>query len=218
MSDRKAGTWRNKVLVGIGVVVIGVAAVIALGYFARGMTLTGKPGAADIGFCQDMSFHHDQAVLMALLAQDRAGPTVKALATSILVSQSQQIGMMRGWLQLWHKPIVDEHPMAWMSFDNPSIRLKYCGATPQVLMPGMATPEELNQLWQSSGKAFDILFLQLMTRHHESGIVMSRDAKLHAKLDVVRNAARAMAIEQLQDIAQMRRLLQMDDAKPLPFP
>jgi hypothetical protein len=31
-------------------------------------------------------------------------------------------------------------------------------------MPGMASPEELNELWTKSGKEFDVLFLQLMIR------------------------------------------------------
>ena len=230
-------------LVFAGATVVGSGAA-AFGYLASGMTpvcagcsqgvsrqsdqVAHRPGPVDIGFCQDMSVHHEQAVLMSIVAQNRAGPTVKALASSILVSQSQQIGIMRGWLQLWGKPLVDATPMAWMTgvsntaggqgMTGTATAIRMQRRAPQRSMPGMATPEELNQLWQRSGKAFDILFLQLMTRHHESGIMMARDAELGANLGIVRNTARVMIIQQAQDIAQMRRLLQVDGAQPLPFP
>ena len=46
-------------------------------------------------------------------------------------------------------------------------------------MPGMASPEELNELWTKSGKEFDVLFLQLMIRHHQGGVMMARYAALH---------------------------------------
>src|SRR5689334_8032391 len=73
------------------------------------------PSAVDVGFCQDMAAHHEQAVLMSSLADGRAGPAVKALADSILMGQSEELGAMRGWLQLWGKPAVSSSPMLWMS-------------------------------------------------------------------------------------------------------
>ena len=53
---------------------------------------------------------------------------------------------------------------------------------------------------------FDALFLRLMTRHHEGGIMMARAAQQHARLSVVRRAARAMQVEQAEEIAQMQGL------------
>lgn len=159
-----------------------------------------------------MAAHHDQAVLMATLALDRAGPTVKAIAASILVGQSQETGILRGWLQLWGEP-----PMASLTGNGVGSG-RYCLVPHQGGVPGMASPNELNQLWRESGGAFDVLFLQLMIRHHEGGILMSRDAQLTAKLDLVRNTARAMVVEQTQELTEMRRILQADGAQPLPAP
>lgn len=168
--------------------------------------------AADVGFCQDMAAHHDQAVLMAILALDRAGPTVKAIASSILVSQSQETGILRGWLQLWNQP-----PIAPAATPGSQVNSgRYCLVPRQGAMPGMASPKELNELWRDSGSAFDILFLQLMIRHHEGGILMSREAQLTAKLGLVRNTAAAMIAEQTQELAEMRRILEADGAQPLP--
>lgn len=193
-------------------------AAIAFGWCAAGFTApsqeksSGAPSPADIAFCQDMAAHHDQAVLMSVLAQDRAGPTVKAIAASILVAQSQETGILRGWLQLWGQPPVDLSPAS-----RPQTG-KYCLAPRGGAMPGMASPQQLNQLWRSSGNAFDILFLQLMIRHHQGGLLMSREARLQAKLDVVRTTAQAMLTQQTQEIADMRRLLQVAGADPLPSP
>jgi uncharacterized protein (DUF305 family) len=173
------------------------------------------PGPADIGFCQDMVAHHEQAVLMATMAMDRATPAVHDLAQSILVAQSGEIGVMRGWLQLWGAPLVAPRPMAWMAGAAPGGAAS-SAAQAHPAMPGMASPAELQQLWQARGEAFDILFMQLMTRHHEGGLLMARDAQQSARLQFVRDTGRGMAFEQTQEIALMSQLLQADGAAPLP--
>ena len=207
---------RRPALLLAAVLVIGVAAASALwaGTTHRADSSLRAPAAADIGFCQEMAAHHDQAVLMATLALDRAGPTVKAIAASILVSQSQETGILRGWLQLWGEPPMALAPAPGKLANSGS----YCLVPRQGGMPGMASPQELNQLWRDSGDAFDILFLQLMIRHHEGGLLMSHDAQLTARLDLVRNTARAMVVEQTEELGQMRRILQADGAQPLPSP
>ena len=53
----------------------------------------------EAGFARDMIVHHDQAVAMALLTRDRTtDPTVKTLATDMLLTQQNQIGQVLGWL------------------------------------------------------------------------------------------------------------------------
>ena len=39
-------------------------------------------------------------------------------------------------------------------------------------MPGMATSDQLRALRAASGEQMDVLFLQLMLRHHEGGVIM----------------------------------------------
>jgi uncharacterized protein (DUF305 family) len=176
------------------------------------------PGPADIGFCQDMVAHHEQAVLMATLAMDRATPAVHDLAQSILVSQSGEIGVMRGWLQLWGAPLASPKPMAWMADSADQVHDAMHAAMPRAgaPMPGMASPAELQQLWQARGQAFDILFMQLMTRHHEGGLMMARDIQHSARLQAVRDTGRGMVFEQAQEIGLMAQLLRADGAAPLP--
>jgi hypothetical protein len=47
---------------------------------------------------------------------------------------------------------------------------------------------------------------------------MCQYAKTHARLSVVRTAAASMAVEQIEDLGQMRALLKSDSGTPLPFP
>jgi len=203
-----------------------IALVLVIAFFAGRLTVrtatSTKPGSVDIGFSQDMAVHHEQAVLMANLAPQRAGVAVAALADAILVNQSQEIGLLRGWLQLWHRPAASPHPMAWMSMRSgkaamPGMSMDAGLPMGSTAMPGMATPAELDKLATLHGKAFDVLFLQLMIRHHEGGIEMAQYAQAHARLPIVRDAAKAMAFAQIEDLSQLRSLLAADGAAPLPF-
>jgi len=172
-----------------------------------------RPGPVDVGFSQDMAAHHDQAVVMANMAITRGGPAVRGIADTILTDQSQEIGQLRGWLQLWDEPIADPHPMSWMPVE--AMAGHEMG---DASMPGMASPGELATLYSRSGKQFDVWFLQLMIRHHQGGVLMAHYAETHARLAGVRSAATAMRVEQAQDLSLMLPLLQADGGKELPAP
>lgn len=200
---------------------IALAVGLAGGFLAAyvGGAARGAPGGIDIGFCQDMGTHHEQAVLMSNLADSRATPAVKALAIGILVGQSQELGLMRGWLQLWHRPATSSAPMVWMPGGMTSHKaMGDMAPSPDGMMPGMATPEQLTDLWAKAGPDFDVLFLQLMIRHHQAGVAMARYAALHADLDAVRQAAQSMTYQQIEDIGQMQALLKGYGATLLPPP
>jgi uncharacterized protein (DUF305 family) len=170
------------------------------------------PTAVDIGFCQDMSVHHSQAVLMAQEAVDRSRtPAVRLIARQILVEQAQERGTITGWLTAWNAPQLPAGPpMTWMTMSS-------MGAPPVRAMPGMATQHDLDRLDAARGRRFDVLFLQLMIRHHAGGITMANDARGHAGSQAVRALAGAMAIDQAQENAVMNRLLTADGSAPLPL-
>lgn len=173
------------------------------------------PGAADIGFAQDMATHHDQAVLMAGLALTRGGPAVRGIAQGILTGQSQEVGLLRGWLRVWGAPGTSPHPMAWMPSGGMA-GMDMSGDDPQ--MPGMATPPQLQRLYGLAGERFDVLFLQLMIRHHEGGLLMTRAVlDLHV-LALTRTAAQGISAEQIEELGTMRALLAADGGKPLAVP
>lgn len=108
---------------------------------------------------------------------------------------------MRGWLRLWHEPAVDPHPMGWMR------SMKGMPGMSNSAMPGMSKPSQLTRLAQLQGTKFDRLFLTLMIRHHRGGVEMAAEARKHAALKVVRDAAATMIVEQVQEISSMQALL-----------
>lgn len=113
---------------------------------------------ADIRFMQGMIGHHAQALEMTALVDSRtANDDMRKLALRIELSQADEITMMQEWLKRRGAPLPDPH-----AHHAP-------GAT---LMPGMLTPDEMNQLKQAKGTEFDRLFLELMIKHHEGALVM----------------------------------------------
>ncbi|MDL9937047.1 DUF305 domain-containing protein [Gordonia sp. ABSL1-1] len=94
------------------------------------------------------------------------------------------------------------------------------GATAEVpLMPGMATPSEMTQLRQARGTAADVLFLQLMLRHHEGGTHMMQYAANPANVDeaYVRDLASGMLRTQSSEIDRIKAMLAERNAQPLPM-
>ncbi|NKY29454.1 hypothetical protein NG2371_01393 [Nocardia gamkensis] len=205
----------------IGAILIG----FAIGVLAR-IPLNGStepdPGPVDVGFSQDMSAHHAQAVEMAGVLLVRSTDTeVRRLAYDILTTQQSQIGRMQGWLQLWGEPAqsVDGF-MGWMT--EPMGGHDHSGADmphhsgPVSTMPGMATPAELAALRQATSPKLDTMFLQLMLRHHQGGLSMIDYAAQHADTTAVRTLAETMATTQRGESDLMTTMLTARGAAPLP--
>jgi uncharacterized protein (DUF305 family) len=112
--------------------------------------------AADVRFTQNMLVHHAQALEMTALRAERStSEDLRLMALRIELSQRDEIKMMEDWLKARGESLPDVHA-------------HHQGAT----MPGMLTPEELNQLAEARGDLFDRLFLELMIKHHQGALVM----------------------------------------------
>jgi len=85
-------------------------------------------------------------------------------------------------------------------------------------MPGMAAPEQMNQLRELEGGEADILFLQLMITHHQSGVEMAQAALERVGRPEVRALAQAMVNAQTYEIAVMQGMLEEKGAQPVVAP
>ena len=113
---------------------------------------------AEIRFMQGMIGHHLQALEMTTLLPPRTSRSdMELLAKRIEISQADEIGMMRAWLESRGEPLPDPHAHH---------------APGAALMPGMLTPGEMQQLADAKGAEFDRLFLTFMIKHHEGALVM----------------------------------------------
>lgn len=174
------------------------------------------PGPVSIGFAQDMTLHHEQALVMARLALQQGTPPIRAFAQGVVDAQLKEIGYLQGWLLLWDQPAMSAtDAMDWMRDAYRRARrrdevfeafIDACSAGGG--MPGLATPQQLEQLSQQRGAAFDLLFLALMTRHHQGAVVMAQFAYQHAEHQAVRGFALSMGAEQRREWMQMAALRQ----------
>ena len=117
---------------------------------------------ADVNFLQGMIVHHDQAVLMSRLAEDRTNnKTIIDLAKRIESSQIDEINFMQSWLK-------DRNENASYDHQNHHMHMK---------MMGMASEKQLKDLENSKSTKFDRLFLSLMIAHHDGALEMVKDLK-----------------------------------------
>lgn len=227
--DHTGGTpaWARALVYGVAAVALllvgaTIGLLIGRSEFAAEDAAGTRPNQVDIGFCQDMSVHHRQAVEMGDIARIRGySGDVKLLGFDISSTQNGQIGRMQGWLTLWDAP--SQAPgdlMKWMP-DDVGHDHSSMPASPNtddgVPMPGMATRAEMRKLGKLSGKAFDVFFLQLMLRHHQGGSAMAMYAATHADIPAVRALAQSMVDSQGSEMLTMRDMLKHRGAKPLPL-
>jgi uncharacterized protein (DUF305 family) len=85
-------------------------------------------------------------------------------------------------------------------------------------MPGLATAEELDELRAAEGNDFDVLFLQLMIRHHQGGTGMAEYAAEHADVYALRTLARSIAETQAAEIGTLTDMLTARGGTPLSAP
>ncbi|WP_454198918.1 DUF305 domain-containing protein [Nocardia sp. Marseille-Q1738] len=173
--------------------------------------------AVEIGFAQDMTAHHQQALLMVQRLDRAADPAVARLAEQLDRTQRLEIGTMLGWLRLAEAAPAAARPMAWMpTAHRHSATVPAASAVSPGAMPGMATTAELDALAAARGREAEILFLQLMFRHHRGGIAMAEaaDSLLHS--GPVKEFARAMIHGQGQEAGVLGMLLTQRGAVPLP--
>ena len=172
-----------------------------------------RDDSAEAGFARDMATHHAQAVEMAFVIRDKSSDEeLRTLAYDITVTQSTQRGIFMGWLQEWGLPQASTAPrMAWMPGHAQVERGAERGMS---LMHGMASDDELRRLRVAQATDAEILFLQLMIRHHEGGVLMARAVSgLSRRADVV-GMAKSIEEGQRAEIVEMTEMLSKRGARP----
>ncbi|MFF9136714.1 DUF305 domain-containing protein [Streptomyces albogriseolus] len=157
----------------------------------------GEHNEADVTFAQGMIPHHRQAILMADMAETRASSSdVKALASQIKKAQDPEIETMSGWLRAWGETI----PQGMDGMDG-------MNDGDASSMPGMMNNQQMDDMRDASGKAFDTMFLTMMIEHHEGAVEMARTEKTQGAYGPAKELADDIITAQTAEITQMRKML-----------
>jgi uncharacterized protein (DUF305 family) len=154
---------------------------------------------ADVEFMQGMIAHHSQAIVMSRMAESHgANPQVLKLSNKIDQSQVPEIRIMQSWLTRNKQFAPDTS--SWH----------------HMMMAGMLTPAQLEELDAAKGVEFDRAYLRLMIQHHAGALKMVDDlfnAPLAGQEVDVNVFANDVVTAQTTEIGIMQRLLAQLPAK-----
>ena len=147
---------------------------------------------ADLNFVEQMIPHHEQAVQISQLAENRAeDEEVRTIASDIAFIQAIELEELQGWLIEW-------------GFDGAEHSHEdHADAA------GMLSADEVQQLEASSGSEFDALFTQLMIQHHEGAIAAARELLETGKSEDIRFFAQSLIESQGAELEQLRFILEL---------
>lgn len=163
---------------------------------------------ADVAFLQGMIPHHEQALRMTGLVDDRrADSQLSLFAERMDISQREEIDLMTEWLRDVDATVLgpDDHGDGHGDGHH--------GSDLDVPMMGMLTEDELETLEAADGETFDRLFLTSMIQHHQGALAMVEQlyddgGGLHPDLAQFANH---VASDQNIEIARMRSMLEDGD-------
>ena len=134
----------------------------AVGYAVGHRSAAADPfNAVDVGFMQDMGYHHDQATELSIILLDKdVDPDLKAFAQEIIIGQRYEQGIYSALLDRWgHSSDPGETVMGWMGEEQPA-----------ATMDGLATEEQIDELIAAEGDEAEALWIALMSEHHLAGL------------------------------------------------
>lgn len=147
--------------------------------------------------------HHAQALAMARWAATHdASPEIRRLADRILNAQEDEIATIQRWLRDRRQPVPGARP-------GP-MKMMMDGVEHDMLLPGMLTDVQLQQLDRARGFEFDRLFLTFMIQHHRGAVAMVRElfGSHGAGQDLtVFKFASDVNVDQATEIDRMERML-----------
>jgi uncharacterized protein (DUF305 family) len=187
-SARKAFEGRTFLRVWSLGAICGILLLTAVAVFAaydRELPWAGRNPSVDRTFIRHMSTHHEQGILLASIAAERAGdPHLRALSKLMVASQRGEAKILVHWWASWfHEP------------------MEICSAKERSSMPGLLETADVAKLRSTEASSFDRLFVDLMTKHHKGAVAMA-DSQLRDGSDPrLRIMAHAIRHEQQGEIA-----------------
>lgn len=158
----------------------------------------------DLMFIDMMTPHHESAIAMAEVAQERAEhPELVELAQAIIDAQQAEIEQMRTMRDEWY-PDVAEMPMGEMGGMGMMMQGSQGLGMGMMNMAGMMDPEAATEEMRAAPEPFDLAFINAMIPHHLMALMMTEgliQAAVHLELATL---AQGMFDAQLDEIMGMQ--------------
>ncbi|BDI20772.1 hypothetical protein ANSO36C_65740 (plasmid) [Nostoc cf. commune SO-36] len=149
----------------------------------------------DLRFIDAMTPHHQGAVEMAKVAQEKSKrPEIKKLASEIIRDQDKEIAQLKQWRTAWY-PRASSTPVAFDAKTGKTVPM------PQKQMQGMMMNMDLG----AADAEFDLRFITAMIPHHESAITMAQDALSKSKRPEIKKLAQSIIDSQQAEINQLKQ-------------
>ncbi|MBA2735537.1 MAG: DUF305 domain-containing protein [Pyrinomonadaceae bacterium] len=153
-----------------------------------------SPNAAsapyDLQFLDTMTHHHQGALDMAKTAVEKTqNQELKAFAQKIIADQNKEIAQMKDWRE------------KWFAGKPPAMNME---------MPGMGDGmkmmmgDGMKKMEAASGKEFDLMFLDMMSPHHEGAVTMAKEALTKAEHPEIKTLANQIIKAQEEEIKRMQ--------------
>jgi uncharacterized protein (DUF305 family) len=177
-----------------------IGAIVAIGTVYA--AVRSQPMSFDAQFIDMMVPHHQGAVEMAKIAQQRAEHLeIAQMADAIIAAQEGEISQMKAWRLAWfgsdETPPMEQMPMV------PGMGGGH-GAHGGGTMNMAADVEVL----RNAPEPFDKAFIEAMIPHHQSAIDAAKAAESRAERAEIKELARAIITDQQREIQQMQQWVQ----------
>ena len=174
-----------------------IGAIVAIGTVYA--AVRSQPMSFDAQFIDMMVPHHQGAVEMAKIAQQRAEHLeIAQMADAIIAAQEGEISQMKAWRLAWfgsdETPPMEQMPMV------PGMGGGH-GAHGGGTM-NMAADVEVLRI---APEPFDKAFIEAMIPHHQSAIDAAKAAESRAERAEIKELARAIITDQQREIQQMQQ-------------
>lgn len=164
---------------------------------------------ADVAFMYGMIGHHAQALIMSRLAPENgASSQIQVLASRIINAQNDEIKTMQRWLKNRDLDVPEIH--------IEGLHLMIHGVEghhahhDHTNMPGMLSPEQLEELAAARNSEFDRLFLKYMIEHHSGAVTMVKElfaTNGAAQDEEAFRLASDIQVDQITEIERMKLML-----------
>lgn len=153
------------------------------------------PNQIDAHFIEQMIPHHEDAIMMAKLAEQKAKRSeIKKLAKDIITAQQKEIDEMKEWYKDWYGrdlPTGDEVMSQHGMMGNKGMHMGMMG-------------DETDMKRLENASDFDKAFIEEMIPHHQMAVMMATMLKAGTTRTEMSKLAEDIIEAQTKEIEQMR--------------